>query len=289
MYHLPPFLYPLICFFRESMHPPVRFLVLDFITAFSAPMSIIILESMRHRGWLGIGTGFLVGMTSQLLGAGVVTHLYWLNYVVGFQTGDTRRPIKRRFVKSVLGAITVGMIAPIWSVLIWDDSPNVHALFQVFPVVVAALQVVFALFEASQYRSAQEEKDEDDSKDSISLLVNVIYWACAGAHVYSIANIANSPSPLQALITTFLPSATTPVPPSEDLKLRTIAMDFLQWDYVLSCISCFIALIWTHEGASIPWISIVKDIALFGPGAALIGLWGERERVWKQEGKIHAE
>lgn len=267
----------LVSFFHPIFQPEAAAhtpFVLDFLASASACVVFPILEASRSKRPLLLGFPLLMGAIYQLFTMGVTFPAYWAVFLSITRDHAVGSQIAQADAEAVLFGLVMGFFLPSFA-MAYIATPQPIALWQAFPVLISLFGWLHRLlrprrlYNSSGYRTVQ----------ATYILTFIL---SAVVHLRTLAGYNFDP---QTIINVLIPSLAIPNAKKGDTSVTAI-VHFLQWDAVFLFGSTYVASLWLARSVAqgillLSWIVI--STAMFGPGAAVSGIF-----LWREARLNHA-
>lgn len=275
---------PLVAFFDTMLEPQHSMpFNIELLTGLAALAIVPYLEAARSGRNILLELHWVMGIIYQKMTGAVIFPLYWMLFVVTGAASLHRTPrsatagsIDQRHAESAAFTLLVAYILPSIAML-FARSPYTIAFWQAFPLWMFLAQRLYLAVRPACPRSGAK---------TVNAIYLSLFALSAVPHVYLLTPIVfKSYDVLVAIGTLFMPSL-TPLDPKSTTFDHGV-QDFIQWDGVLMLVSTFFATAWI-AGPSIKRLGVLAcwltcSMALYGPGAAIAGVFWWRESLIRKE------
>jgi hypothetical protein len=253
----------------ESVTP----FAVDFLTSFSACVTIPLVEASRANRPLLLGFPLIFGILYQNLGGGVIIPLYWALFLATTRDKAVGSQIDQASAESVLFGLVVGFALPT-AAMAYTGAIQTIAFWQAFPLWISVFQHLHLLFRPSRTNSGSGHRTVQATYTIIFLVSTAMHLRTLSIYGFDVQRIADA----------FFPSLAMPDAKKGHTGL-TSSVHFLQWDMVFIFGSTFLASLWFAEsmvqGVLLTVWSALASVVL-SPGAAVCGIFMWREAKLKQ-------
>jgi hypothetical protein len=271
----------MVAFFQLLMDPQNLSLNVELMTCLAAVATIPYFEAARQNSNILLEFQWIIGILYQKFTGGVMLPVYWLLFIVtGAATlhhtpqASKSTKIDQKHAESIVFALVVGYVAPTISMLVFTNQ-YVTAFWQAFPLWMYIAHVLYLFVRPASRTSGAT---------TVALTYVALFLLSAIPHLYFVMPLFFSPETFKSL---FAPSLTSLDPINSTLEQGVL--DFIQWDGAMIVLGAFVTTLWVAERSVKGIVGLlawwVVSVALFGPGASIVGVFWWREGLFNKAGK----
>ncbi|KDQ13144.1 hypothetical protein BOTBODRAFT_33755 [Botryobasidium botryosum FD-172 SS1] len=285
----------LVSVFDGALSTPAAYrYTLNWLTSFLVPAVIPLLEASKCDVPWAMAFPAVFGMAYQFNSAGACFPVYWILHFAFTYVNFGRRKgtrvsgggLSQSGVESILFGFIAGYVFPTVELFRRPGSPRVIAAWQFFPVYVSLAQFAY-----SSVRARWGNARLDQERSGYTLAQTMLFMGfilSAASHVSTLASALYSPrdSIASTLAYLYVPQLQPTLPPNVTITMGSLHL--LRWDGVFVWLPTMMAGVLSLEDTQSFWISVLLlpyATLLFGPGAAVAGLWMWREKVLEDRGR----